>query len=1503
MKKFLSLALALIMTLSLVTISAGATEYKDFTDKDEIQYEEAVAVLNRLGIITGYSEGDFRPEGELTRGAAAKIIVSLLIGPEAAEALPTTNSPYPDVPAGNVFAGYISFCKTEKIINGYNDGTFRPSGTLTGFAFAKMLLSALGYDGKVEGFTGSGWTVRVSALGSKANLFNRLDFKGGETVNRETACLLALNTLKATMVQYTGGMNITSSDGTTMVVNATREYVTSNQEYASHINNRKVSNSGNSTSDQHFTVEFGEEHFKDLRMETERSNKDDFGRPSNVWSYKKVTIGTYPVEPDFTYTTQVAHDIPETTDASKVRALGLNGFETVADTNSQLRGQTTNLTVNGLDKGSVAKVADIANYTDNGVLVEVYVSDLDADFIEDVVVIQTQLMEVKRVGSDYVSLDRSDVDDLAYGYNKKAIDVNVNDVEVDDSYYNTLKELKAGDLVAVIPVTTDGGASYDVAKAYVPETVTGKLTRVETFGTTGVERKAINVTVGGSKYNIAQWNRDLTGIDGDTIRVTNKDVTLYLDEYGNALKSKDVGDTSNWMVIKNYRQGLVNGSIVTYVNGWDIGGEELTLNVGGGSVAKKYEENYLPGDLVYYSNAVNSNTAEWKLSKGETTTAQKSDGVFAVNYEATMADTKPYSIKASNTTINLKDFGLVSTGSATSSNLATIDTGIKFIYVDIDTDGEVDSIEFVNGVKAATNEELRGKNSYYGEGTEHAIAQACVSLKTDADIVNADSAVKAVVIKRESTDASVSNLLYISNYHGSATLYDNDNRPVYGYEAVMMGANGKVADEKAIVYSYRNLKIGQFARYSKVAVPEGISGINDNFYELRGYGVDSVADTWKRSAAVTTATLTRCLTNDKYLVKTTGAYGVTGTNPEIATHHAVDQYILGDGDSEAANLLNFRGADWVDLRKNATRIEDIDDLKAILHHKTDAKDVQVSLLFNDNPDNDNFRHVYLVVVTGVTDKSEPPTPPTDKFDITVNVDGVKNEALSKTGLEDKATETIEYTVPEGKTATYTVDKGTASKTYSAGEKISIPVTINGKSVVIDITLAEAAGAGLSIRFADGFQKYGKELKLTNNAYVAAGTVYVDFSLKAPDWACGATGAAPTAAELTLGYDIMLNGVVLKRVAAAASSTTLTSGVYDLTTTDSATAPAGTMFKADDVIEVVITSIGWHSAKVEYVDGETGKPLAVKTSNAFMPTNSTGSDFRFTVDDARYQGTGTISVKGVSAVTGTTLTTTTAAAGSVTHLGTSAGTPAVYATGGEKVVITVNGLKAADDINYIFTNGGTHTIADTNLQATEVTFTSTMGAGVKGGTKANITATLDTAVAYADDPVKMTVTDKAGNSYEFIFKNNNTAVATCDDFVVGDDVDLTGATIAFEKVVVELPTIESAILYAKTTDATWTANDEIVITYNVGMSSSMTGGTAGGTGLAATTPGKVANNGDESATVVITAIPTAADGVITFAAGTLQSADGYFNQKTITIEVPNTTLPLTAGQALTVKVAA
>ena len=158
MKKFLSLVLALVMTMSLVTVSAGA---KDFSDDDSITYQEAVDVISEIGVVDGYTGGDFKPTDVLTRGAAAKIICNLVLGPTTASYLTADTAPFKDVPVTNTFAGYITYCSQQGIINGYADGTFRPTGTLTGNAFMKMLLGALGYDSTIEGYTGPNWTVNV----------------------------------------------------------------------------------------------------------------------------------------------------------------------------------------------------------------------------------------------------------------------------------------------------------------------------------------------------------------------------------------------------------------------------------------------------------------------------------------------------------------------------------------------------------------------------------------------------------------------------------------------------------------------------------------------------------------------------------------------------------------------------------------------------------------------------------------------------------------------------------------------------------------------------------------------------------------------------------------------------------------------------------------------------------------------------------------------------------------------------------------------------------------------------------------------------------------------------------------------------------------------------------------------------------------------------------------------------------------------------------------------
>ena len=259
MKKFLSLVLALVMTMSLVTISAGA---KDFTDDTSINYEEAVKVMDLLGVINGYEDGSFKPTNTLTRGAAAKIICNLLLTPAVADTLPANNTGFKDVQTTNTFAKYIAYCANAGIINGYRDGTFRPAGTLTGFAFMKMLLGALGYDAQIEGFTGETFALNVASKIGELELSKGNDtFVGTKAVTREEACLYAFNMLSKDMVKY-------ASKGSKITVNGVEI-----------IQGASPAESIKRT--------FAQVKFSGLK---EDAKADDFGRNYKTWTYKGTTV-------------------------------------------------------------------------------------------------------------------------------------------------------------------------------------------------------------------------------------------------------------------------------------------------------------------------------------------------------------------------------------------------------------------------------------------------------------------------------------------------------------------------------------------------------------------------------------------------------------------------------------------------------------------------------------------------------------------------------------------------------------------------------------------------------------------------------------------------------------------------------------------------------------------------------------------------------------------------------------------------------------------------------------------------------------------------------------------------------------------------------------------------------------------------------------------------------------------------------------------------------------
>ena len=490
MKKFLSLVLALVMTMSLVTVSAGA---KDFTDDSEITYKEAVDVISALGVVDGYSDGDFRPDDVLTRGAAAKIICNLILGPTTASALSAGTAPFKDVPVTNTFAGYITYCSQQGIISGYADGTFRPTGTLSGNAFMKMLLGALGYDSSIEGYTGANWQVSVIKQASGIGLDDGNDeFVGSQAVTRQEAALYAFNMLQTTMVEYDKKDTIVVGD-ITINTTSTRKDVENNTNTDGNIDGERNGDG---------LMQFGEKYFKDLEKE---DATDIFGHPSSKWVYDGDDVGTYANEADATY-------VVEDDDMDVGQVVTSSSYMNYSSSEAKDAKYFLNGDDNEVKSSELVAVGDIveAYENDNGDVETVVVSRYTVAKI-DKVDTDVSTAESRNGASEVLTLTDLDGDNSNDYYDK-----------YDDAEKTLRGYASSYDEGSVLAVAfRDGKFGDEVLASYEAEAVTGEVTAF---------REDETVTMDGTKYEFA---RSKDGTDGFVDGITknfdfDKEYTIYL---------------------------------------------------------------------------------------------------------------------------------------------------------------------------------------------------------------------------------------------------------------------------------------------------------------------------------------------------------------------------------------------------------------------------------------------------------------------------------------------------------------------------------------------------------------------------------------------------------------------------------------------------------------------------------------------------------------------------------------------------------------------------------------------------------------------------------------------------------------------------------------------------------------------------------------------------------------------------------------------------------------
>ena len=384
MKKLLAMVLALVMTLSLA-VSANAAFKDDKSISDD--YAESVAVLNGMGVFKGYEDGSFKPEGNITRAEVATIIYRIYTADVAKNdksGLYATYNKFSDMAGAGWAQGYIGYCANASLVKGYPDGTFKPSGKVTGYEVLAMILRAVGYDKNNE-FSGADWALHVAQtaqqLGVLDNVAKTTDLNA--PASRELVAELLFQGIQKAQVTYTPAFG----------------YVT----------DKVISTKTNS---------LGEKNFKLASA----AAADKWGRPATKWTYTTGDKATTFVEkPDLTYTKAVAEcDVAHDLDLSADTAYAL-----IVNGQPQTTTYTVNLTDTVTKMGAQGRLFEVYKDAKTIVMIDTflakvtYVADITYDAQGHVKTPATITLEVydSKTAPKTTALTLKDYDDN-YGYAK-----------------------------------------------------------------------------------------------------------------------------------------------------------------------------------------------------------------------------------------------------------------------------------------------------------------------------------------------------------------------------------------------------------------------------------------------------------------------------------------------------------------------------------------------------------------------------------------------------------------------------------------------------------------------------------------------------------------------------------------------------------------------------------------------------------------------------------------------------------------------------------------------------------------------------------------------------------------------------------------------------------------------------------------------------------------------------------------------------------------------------
>lgn len=120
------------------------TRFKDVRPNQQFFLE--IHDLAGRGITTGWPDGTFRPLAPVQRDAVVAFLYRAMGSPAFT---PPARSPFRDLSPRTMFYKEITWAKAKGIVQGWSDGTFRPTASIQRAAIAAMLMRAAGASGEL----------------------------------------------------------------------------------------------------------------------------------------------------------------------------------------------------------------------------------------------------------------------------------------------------------------------------------------------------------------------------------------------------------------------------------------------------------------------------------------------------------------------------------------------------------------------------------------------------------------------------------------------------------------------------------------------------------------------------------------------------------------------------------------------------------------------------------------------------------------------------------------------------------------------------------------------------------------------------------------------------------------------------------------------------------------------------------------------------------------------------------------------------------------------------------------------------------------------------------------------------------------------------------------------------------------------------------------------------------------------------------------------------------